>query len=158
MNVGVGQIYIRPGIKFPFSHHMQIWLGERLEALDLPAPEFEKRYGGDFTLMLNLSAKERLDALEVKGPTVFKTDKDVEYTIFLPFDVITAASDPRRTASEHLVDGIKAVFNLCGVHTEHLERARSEIVEHLCSDPTMVTEAWGASNIPNQGSRTGPQD
>jgi hypothetical protein len=40
------------------------------------------------------------------------------------------------------------VFDRCGVAVDHPEQATTEIVEHLCSEPMMVTEPWGLSLLP----------
>lgn len=86
MNIFVGQIYIRPGISFPFSIRFQRWLGDALSARVEISEQFCKAYGADFGLGLRISAKEEIDQPEIKGPTKFNRDKTVEFTIFLPHE------------------------------------------------------------------------
>ena len=93
MNISVGQIYIEPGVNFPFSHLMQVWLGQQLSALASPTADFVNAYGIDFSLVIRISARKSLKANEIKGPTVFKRTKDVEYTIFLPYETIARSTD-----------------------------------------------------------------
>ena len=143
MRVFVGQIYIRPGIDFPFSHHMQSWLSEQLTALASPGPAFLKSYEKTFDLMIRVSAKTEIGENEIKGPTVFKKDKDVEYTVFLPFDAIRAAgARGRRLAAERLLDGVTAVFVRAGVEASDLPARRDDLIEQLSTDDQMLDAPW----------------
>jgi len=90
MKIFVGQIYIKPGVAFPFSLRFQRWLGDALTKRVELSKQFCEEYGADFGLGLRLSAKDDIDQPDIKGPTVFKRDKNVEFTIFLPY---RAASD-----------------------------------------------------------------
>ena len=93
MKVHFRQIYIEPGVTFPFSCDLQRRLAREVSALVEPSAKFLKKYGDDFELTFNVSAKSGIDANEIRGPSVFRRAKDVEYTIFLPFDLITRDSD-----------------------------------------------------------------
>ena len=143
MRVFVGQIYVKPGINFPFSHHLQAWLSEQLTELASPSTAFVKRYGSEFDLMIRISAQIGIAEADIKGPTVFKADKDVEYTVFLPFDVIRAAgSDGRRLAMEQLLSAVSFVFHDAGVEAPELAARRESIVQRVCSDEQMLSSAW----------------
>ena len=98
MQVFFGQIYIKPGISFGFSHRFQTYLGQKVSALVSPSREFTERYGSDWELMFRISAKEGITENELRGPTVFRKDKDVEFTIFLPFDTIHRDQDVLQSA------------------------------------------------------------
>lgn len=85
MKIFIGQIYIKAGLAFPFSLRFQRWLGDCLsERVDV-SEQFATEFGDGFGLGLRISAKENIDQPEIKGPTVFKRDKNVEFTIFLPY-------------------------------------------------------------------------
>lgn len=142
MNVSVGQVYVEAGVSFPFSHSMQAWVSRKLSSAAKSSAKFEKKYGTGFSLMVNLSAKRHLSENRIVGPAVFKKSKDVEFTLFLPFDVIVAAEDGCRAAGEYLLNGICAIFQKAGIDPEGLEKNRASIIEHLCSDPKMLTEPW----------------
>ena len=143
MRVFVGQIYITPGVSFPFSHAMQAWLSEQLTALSSPSAAFVKQYGTTFDVMLRISARAGSAETEFKGPTVFKADKDVEYTVFLPFDTIRAAgAGGRRLAAELLLSAVASVFDKLSVESPELSDRREELVARLSSDETMLSEPW----------------
>jgi hypothetical protein len=82
MKIFVGQIYIKPGITFPFSLQFQRWLGDALTERVEASEQFCKAYGANFALGLRISAKEEISEPEIKGPTVFKRNRNVEFTIF----------------------------------------------------------------------------
>ncbi len=144
MNVSIGQIYVKPGISFPFSHLMQQWVSEELSSLSGPGTAFKQKYGAAFSLMLRISADTNIIENVIKGPTVFKRTKDVEYTIFLPFDVIKAAPDGCATAMRYILAGVREVFSLIGISTAALEASEQSIIHRVCSDPEMLRTdaAW----------------
>src|SRR5947207_12558625 len=86
MKIFVGQIYIEPGASYPFSHQFQTWLGEELTNRVQPSQQFLRAYPDGFDLIFRVSAKSKINKPEIKGPTVFKRGKDVEFTVFLPHD------------------------------------------------------------------------
>ena len=85
MKIFVGQIYIEVGVTFPFSLRFQRWLGDALSERVETSGQFCARFGANFGLGLRISAKADIEQTEIRGPTVFKRDKDVEYTVFLPY-------------------------------------------------------------------------
>jgi hypothetical protein len=140
MKVYFGQIYIEPGVKFPFSHHFQGRLSEEITALAEPSAEFIKKYGSDFDLIFNVSAKNTIQDNEIRGPTVFRKTKDVEYTVFLPFDVISRNPEVSKSALKYLLSGVCSVFKLLGIDTTQLVERQESMIENICSDPTMFAE------------------
>ena len=86
MKIYVAQIYIEVGSVYPFTHYFQRLISDELTKRISASSAFIQKYGEDFNLIFRMSAKSSLKEPEVQGPTVFKTDKDVEYTIFLTFD------------------------------------------------------------------------
>jgi hypothetical protein len=142
MKVSVSQIYIKAGVSFPFSHHMQRLLGEEFSGVSQDDGEFVRKHGGDFDLVINLSADVGIGQVRVKGPTVFKKTRDVEYTLFLPFDVIVGSSDGCRSAVEFLVEGVRTIFRQAGIDTARLHERQASIVEQVCSNPIMLSRPW----------------
>jgi hypothetical protein len=84
MKIFVGQVYIKAGVAFPFSLQFQKWLGDALSERVEASNQFNREFGVGFGLGLRISAKTEINQTEIKGPTVFKRDKTVEFTIFLP--------------------------------------------------------------------------
>lgn len=85
MKIFVGQIYVQAGVIFPFSFLFQRWLGDALSKRVEASEQFIQSFGTEFELGLRISAKKEIDQPEIKGPTLFKQDKTVEFTIFLPY-------------------------------------------------------------------------
>jgi hypothetical protein len=137
MKILCGQIYIEPGVSFPFSSAAIRYLDEGLSGLVTPSDEFVRNYGSDFKLVFNISAKKSLEKYEVRGPTVFKRTKDVEYTLFLPFTVIVASQNPPYSALRFLFQGIYTVFHSLGIDASNVADKEESIIKHICSDPTM---------------------
>jgi hypothetical protein len=137
MRVHFGQIYIEPGITFPFSHHFQRRLAEEITALVKPSETFTKKFGADWELMFRISAKTQIDENEIRGPTIYKRDKNVEYTVFLPFDVIAHEDHVPQMALLFLLKGCCHVFRELGVDPAMIEKSAESMIDTICADPKM---------------------
>lgn len=143
MKVWFRQTYSEPDVDFPFSHLFQRRLSREVTALVEPSARFLKKYGEDFELTFNVSAKQRLQDNEIRGPTVFRKTKDVEYTVFLPFDVIMPHADAPRHALRFLLKGVCEVFDRLEIDKTRLLDKQDSIIESICSDRTMLEEpSW----------------
>lgn len=143
MRACFGQVYIEPGVDFPFSHLFQQRLSREVTELVEPSAKFLKKCGSDFDVMFNVSAKQSLEDNEIKGPVVFRKYKNVEFTVFLPFDAIMRKADAPRVALEFLLKGVSQAFDKLEIDkTKFLERHDS-IIAGICADPTMLEEpSW----------------
>src|SRR5687767_1386030 len=138
MKVWIGQIYVKPGVEFPFSHHMQGFLSDELSALATDASTFKERFGAGFHLMITVSADTKIADNRLKGPTLFKKDREVGYSVFLPYDVISRAPSPLQAAAEFLLSGVEKVFEELGIGAPKLEKKKAAIIKRLSTDPKMV--------------------
>jgi hypothetical protein len=86
MKIFLGQIYIKPGISFPLSLRFQQWLGDELSQRVEISEAFSRTYSEDFGLGIRISAKADIAEPEIKGPTIFKRPRNVEFTVFLPYE------------------------------------------------------------------------
>jgi hypothetical protein len=151
MMVSIGQVYIKPGVNFPFSHLMQIWVSEELSSVADDCAEFQKKYGREFELIVRISADTQIADNVLKGPTVFRKAKDVEYSVFLPIDIIVKAPGGCRVAMEFLMAGIRSVFQKVGIDPTKLDERKAVIIDHVCSDPIMLKQPWPYGREPSAG-------
>jgi hypothetical protein len=121
---------------------MQVWLTNELSGVCEDAVEFFERYGENFDLVIRISAQNQITGNLLKGPTIFEEEEDVEYTLFLPYDVIIQSADGRRAAATFLLEGIRAVFERVGIRTARLNERTELLLERLCSDPAMLKGPW----------------
>ncbi len=138
MKIFVGQFYIEPGINYPFSHIFQRWISNELSSLVPPSPAFDRQYPG-FDLMFRMSAKAELASPLIKGPTVFKKTKDVEYSIFLPH-LKYDRSDPRSLQEplKLFLDAVVTVLQSLGADVSELLLRSDSLIEHILADPGMI--------------------
>ena len=142
MKVGIAQVYTKAGVSFPFSHLMQRFMSQELSAVSGDCDPFRQKYGSEFSLGLWIGADTGIVDNKIVGPGVYKKTKDVEYSVFLPFDTIADASDGCRVAMEFLVSGVRAVFLRVGINPTKLDERTAFIIDHVCSDPTMLKGPW----------------
>lgn len=142
MRVHFSQGYIEPAA-FPFSHLFQHRLSREVTALVEPSAEFQKRHGADFDLVFNVSAKQKIRDNEIRGPAVYKKDKNVEFTVFLPFDVIMRQSHAPRVALEFLLKGVGDALDKLEIDKSRLLETQGLVIAGICADPTMLEEpSW----------------
>jgi hypothetical protein len=143
MKVHFGQIYIEPRASFPFSYRCQQRISREVTALVKPSPKFIKTYGTEFKLMFNVSAKCGIRENKIKGPSVFRKSKNVEYTIFLPFDVIIRDAEAPKSALRFLLEGVYKIFDALEISKSKLVERQDELINGICSDPAMLEErSW----------------
>lgn len=139
MNIFVSQFYTEAGASYPFKPRFQKFLSEKLSAIVPISPEFAEKYGNDFDLMFRLGAKSEYVSPVIKGPTVFKRDRDVEYTIFLPFNrskPLDAAVLSERV--QQLLECVAKVFDDLGMSTGRLRLEIKDIVDSILNDKEMI--------------------
>src|SRR5204862_71635 len=134
-------IYIEVGVNFPFNYLFQRFLGKEITALVEPSTKFIKKYGSDYELIFRISAKKSLVDNEIRGPSVYRKDKHVEYTVFLPYSVITLQDDINRSALRFLFKGVCAVFEKLEIDPSQVVEKQDTLIEHICSDPSMTQQA-----------------
>ena len=150
MKIHVGQVYIENDTDYGFSTDFQRKISEELTSLVKPSLFFIQEYGEDFELMFNMSAKrwfkrrpfhkQHFEKTEIWGPTVFRKDKDVEYTIFLPFfDKENDSPDRLRLALTRLLDAISYVLDdFLQMDTHDLCANKERIISEILADSNML--------------------
>ncbi len=142
MKVSVSQIYIKPGVSFPFSHVMQRLLSSELSNCVEASAEFKTQYGTGYHLVVNMSADTDIVDNVVRGPTVFKRSRSVEYTVFLPYDMILQSRDGCREAMVFLLSGIRSILQQLRIDTQDFDQKKDIIIKSICTDTAMLKEPW----------------
>ncbi|MGC3967439.1 MAG: hypothetical protein QM775_08740 [Pirellulales bacterium] len=143
MKASFGQVYIEPGVNLPFSHHFQHKMSSCVTSHIKASKKFADICGVGGRLGFNVSAKRNINSFYVHGPTVFKKTNDIEFTVFLPFDVIVASSKAPKVAVTQLFDAIYKVLDGLEIDTMSLREHANEIIDDICSDSSMLAEpSW----------------
>jgi hypothetical protein len=139
MKIFVGQIYIKAGVTFPFSLRFQKWLGDALSERVEMSPEFSSGFGAGYGLGLRISAKDDIEQPEIKGPTVFKRDKTIEFTIFLPhrpsdFHDLDVAS----LLLDQVLQSVVSILNQIGLDAANVLRDADHLRSEFLSLPGLL--------------------
>lgn len=140
MQIHFGQIYIEQGAYFPFTCDFQRYISAEVSSSVVPSTAFITKYGDDYSLIFRISAKQSLYENEIRGPTVFKKTKDVEFTIFLPFEEIMHRAHPPSAALNWIFAGVYSVFDRLDIEAGTLRERQSFIIKHICSDSQMFED------------------
>jgi hypothetical protein len=158
---------VEQGAEFPFNVLFQRYLFEQLTSLLMPSSWFSTEYGEEWKLIFNVSARWSLDEddtergvklsesarvklaryrsftpeplrVEIRGPTVFRKDKDVEYSIFLPFRRIIESVAPAATTLNYIFTGVYEILERMQFDASRLRAEQNRIVSHICSESKMI--------------------
>lgn len=132
------QIYAQAGCSFPFGYKFQVFISEKTTNLVKPSSKFINFHGEDYNFIFIISAKRQLAINEIVGPKVYKKDKDVEYSVFLPYVPIMQMQEPNRSALEHLFDAVYEVLeNDYDIDISNLKEKQDELINEIMSSPEM---------------------
>lgn len=138
MQIHVGQIYISPDAAFPFSVRWQTHCGDLLSSLPLHSARFEQDYGVDYKLIFRVSAKKNIDEVETRGPTHFRRDRHVEFTLFLPHAGRARVSVAEcRVAMDQMFAAVGTVLELLGCEPEALRAAAPRWIDEIMNRAEM---------------------
>jgi len=150
MKIHVGQIYIENDTDYGFTHVFQRKISKALTSLVSPSSFFIQEYGEDFSIIFRMSAKRRFkrrplheqhfEDTEIWGPTVFRKEKDVEYTIFLPYyDKEEDSPDRLKNALTRLLDATNHVLaEFLKMDTDALMQQRDTVISDILADPKIL--------------------
>ncbi len=140
MDIVLSQFYIEAGANFPFTHVFQQKISREISKLVETTEEFTSKYGADFTIIIRISAKTLIDAIEFRGPTIFKRDKDVEYTMFLPYTPLAnevANSGSYEAPFHNILEGAAECPERLGLECSKLRAEFSGITRRFLDDKTI---------------------
>lgn len=139
MFVYLGQIYVQPDIYFNFSCIFQNYIHSILSEKIIVSDYFKEKYP-DYKLMFRISAKKNIDENEIKGPSIFRKDSDMEYTIFLPFDAIMKHKNYNYIALKYLFEGIYTVFEEYHFDYSQIKENEEDTIKNILEDKKMFRE------------------
>lgn len=141
MKVYFSQIYIEQGAELFFSTAFQQYLSHEVSSLVAVSEAFAREYSEDFDIIFRISAKRMIDLVEVRGPTMFRKSRDVEYTIFLPYDVLAISEEPHRMALHYLLTSVSDILDSLQIATSSLRNAEETIISNVITTPAMYQRA-----------------
>jgi hypothetical protein len=138
MKIFFGLLFLDPDAVYPLSVRWCEFMSERISALDLPSAAFEAKYASGYNLIFRVNAERGLREVKVHGPTHFRRQRDVEFTIVLPH-----AGEPIRNvagcalALHLLFNGTARVLRELDVDPTNLEAAAPGIVAETLQQPRL---------------------
>ena len=88
MKITVSTVYPEAGVNFQISYKFFKLLRDELEASGILSARFNAAFGEDYSLGIIFSTRAKIMDLEIKGPTVSKRYKVVDYVIYIPFGIV----------------------------------------------------------------------
>jgi hypothetical protein len=127
-SINVSSIYPEAGVTFPISYRFMQLLKEELAQLaQQHFSVFQTAYGQDYTLGIILSASSADVKLEIRGPSISKRYKVVDYVLRIPFGIVEEAETLYSRYVFFVCQGIATVlakFMAAGVVEEAVAKFR----------------------------------
>lgn len=137
MKISFVQLYSEVGASFdridgPLLHALVV----RLNGLEKNIPELAKKFqGGDFKLLFTLSAKSGVAAVDIKGPTVWKKENKVGFSLFLPWRKTNDFIDEVEFVLPWISKAIVSVFHKYDVDGSGVDLVIREVIEETKASP-----------------------
>ena len=132
MKIDFTQCFIEPGVTFPFSIRFRDAISDGMSEILKTADvgHFRPKWKG-YDLTICISAKSKIRMAEVAGPGVYRRDRELEYTVFLPYEALPTFAD----AVGCLVDTVCGIIGSLGIDIGDIGRWRNEFVALASTDP-----------------------
>lgn len=137
MNIYFAQIYIQAGASFPFSCEFQKYLSTEISSMTEPSVKFISLYGSEWNIMFRISAKKEIELTEIKGPTLFKKNKDIEYTIFLPYQVVLSDSNAYQKAFAQILSATCRILESLDITTTNIKSMSHHLSNEIFNNSKM---------------------
>lgn len=136
MKFRIGAIFSQVGISFNISHKVikLIWNG--LEERIFLSENYEKRHT-DYTLAFLYSAREGND-FAIKGPTVSKRYRIVEYVICMPYKEILSDVEIYNVFLTYMETGIRTVFEQYNINQNELDVIFSDVRKEVIGNSEYI--------------------
>lgn len=129
---------------YPFSHDVFMWLAKELCKRIRPSKHFTNKYGKDWMLTFDLSAKrQRKNPKVFEPPAVYRRDKNVYWRISVRF-IGNKSRDPNYYVLpiKQFIEGIIIALQSLEIDTSKLVRDLPSLAKGFTSNPDMF-EVWG---------------
>jgi len=141
MDIFFGQIYLEPDAVFPFSFKFNGWLTEQVARHVVDSDGFRGAYPGIMRLGFRISARKGLESVDLRGPTIFKRAKDIEFTIFVPHNKNRfQTAEDLQPIVDALLAGVIDALNKLFIDSSELKNHASEIVKDFKNIPGLLKE------------------
>ncbi len=137
MKIHVIQLYIDPETEYPFNWRFQVRMSKELSSMVTPSQKYLTKYGRTFDLIFYMSAKKDLKDNDIMGPGVYRKDKDVEYSVFLPADVINRSRNVPESALTFFLKGVCSVLESLEIDTSKIVARQQSLIKDICADPEL---------------------
>lgn len=127
--------------RLPFSNDFQIDFAKQLEKFVAASPSFTEKFGPGWSLSLCFSGKSSIRDTEIAGPGIYRKGKAVEFSIFIPYDVVSKARDAPRSTLEFLFQGIYSILQRIDLETQKLRAQEDKIIARVLSNPKLLDTA-----------------
>lgn len=127
-NLFISYIILSPDLDNQFSDLTHKGIVEKLRNAFPNWKGFHKSFK-DYNLGFTIVMDRGIDALQVKGPTIFRRTKDVDFSIFLPEKVELLNPDKYEDIEYYLdliFSGLEIVLSQYDVRNEEIELIKNE--------------------------------
>ncbi|AFM02684.1 hypothetical protein Fleli_0186 [Bernardetia litoralis DSM 6794] len=123
--LSIVHVDLSPGLKNEFRKSVGFSLCEVLRNNFLSWKGFFKKYP-NYSFCFYIITKNEVEEIEIKGPGIFKKDKEVEYSIFIPnrkYDLLSYV--------ETVFDGLHKILSIYKVEENEIQEMKMQLLKSL---------------------------
>ncbi|MEM9885748.1 MAG: hypothetical protein AAF849_07645 [Bacteroidota bacterium] len=117
MNITISSIFPEAGYNFNISYKIHEIIASEINEALTDLGTFDLTFGKDFDLGIIVSTKRKVNDLYVQGPAIFKREKIVDFTIWIPFREVKNSSSYTNSYIDYLIKGILELFERYDIDT-----------------------------------------
>jgi hypothetical protein len=108
----------------------------RFNTLEKNIDELARKFKeNDFKLLLTISSKSDISDLEIKGPTIWKRENKVGFSLFIPWRKTNSFIDEVEYILPWIGRGLVSILNRYGVDGREIDQVFQEIIEEAKTSP-----------------------
>jgi hypothetical protein len=136
MKITFSQIYSEPGASFDLPGPLLKAVREGLDDLGRNIDQLSAKVDReDFELVLIISASSKLDALEIKGPNIRRKTREIEFSLFVPWQETKSFEEKIDYILPKIGEGVIGVFKRYGVDITGVDNAIQMVLKQAKASP-----------------------
>ncbi len=137
MKIYFSQIYLEgEDTTFLVTNTLIHRLSNQLDKLNKKINHYEKLFKtDDFSMIFVISATRKNEVLTVKGPTTKSKNKEIYFSLFIPYQEVNSFTEQTSYVLDYIVEGIISVLNKYKTDPSGVKEAVEAVKKMIMDDP-----------------------
>jgi len=142
----INSLFVEPNITFNVSDNIMAKINETFEGALKPSKTFIKNYE-NFDIGFTISTKKEVEYLYIQGPLIDKKEKEIYFTIWMPYEKIYLSENYIEAYLDNLYEGIILGIKKYEIDTELINTKFLELKSEILDNPDIYTYKLNSPSI-----------